>query len=150
MATEDLPPSPKLPDDSPFEIVRVPIPEGKDERHLIEVKLQVLVPSGYSMNDVYGALKMWLVMGSEKKVEALTQYGGAITNKTLTDPQRRKSYQGGGRMYCTGFDNERIPKTDTTVEVIRMKNGVKPSPVVANEPKPAPKKKAAKKNGPRR
>ena len=127
------------------EVVDVPIPKGSDERHLYEMKFCFTAPAGYSMDDVYRATLVWLLRGGEKKLEVLAEYGGGLKNKTLTDPRTRDGFVGGGRMYCTAFDNESIPKTATAIKVMRVKGTVEPSPIAPKiEPKPARMGKGAK------
>lgn len=111
-----------------IETVSVPIPEGDSPRHLYEAKIMFTAPAGYSMNDIYSSICAWVLHGSKGKAEVLAQYGGGLKNKTLCSPSGRKAMlKGNGHagMICTAFDNQSIPKKDTTILVIRKKEKVK-------------------------
>lgn len=130
MATERAPKK-KAPSDAekagyafPIETVSIPIPEGDSNRHLYEVKMMFTVPAGHSMNDVYAAVAAWVLHGSKGLAEVLVEYGGGLKNKTLMSPAGRKGSSGRG-MICTAFENQSIPKKDTTIKVLRKKEDPK-------------------------
>ncbi len=113
----------KKPRQFEIETVDVPIPTGDGELHLIEAKMLVLMPAGYSLQKLQGVLYSCLLRGAHGELMISAEYGAAMHNKTLQSSGGRAAYvqNYNPSVICTGFDNKKLPKGVSTIKVLREK-----------------------------